>query len=600
LTAANGDEQQAAARAEARELDAIYPLAFSGPRRSASAWEVYLSAAPAAKLVQFFESKGLAALKQEEQREQWYDDWLSYQAEHRIYASVLSPQQFSSFGSEFDLLSYARFLEVFGYFSPGHGYSAQVTFLGLFAILMGSNDALKREAVAALERGAVLAFGVSEKHHGSDLLGNEFTVREISPGRFTANGPKYYIGNCNVAAIICTLAKKDTGRSRATSGASRAPIALFALRPARSRGFSLVQKIRTLGVRQAFVGAFAVKDHEFLQDDLIAEGRQAWDAVLGSVTLGKFFLGFGSIGICEHALCEAITHLSTRILYGKPVIAMPHIRATMAQAYVRLTMMKLFAYRAIDYVQSASEQDRRYLMFCAAQKARVSTEGMKVMGLLSECVGAKGFEAETYFEMALRDVQLIPGLESSAHINLGLTAQFAARYFANFDRDLSEPACLFAGDSKPRENAYLFEARASALHTIAFPPTLNAYRPHVHVHNVRVFIRQITAFRRVLRRIQRAGIDPADTQFTMALGWCISTIAYGQLIAEQARLLSVDPRFVSAMFQLLVADLHAATLAIVSLPSVPSLSTTLIRRALAIPRTGRADWDFVAARMDVR
>lgn len=548
--------------------------------------------------MRFFENKGLAALKREEQREQWYEDWLSYQAEHCIYASVLSPRQFSSFGREFDLLRYARFLEVFGYFSPGHGYSAQVTFLGLFAILMGSNDALKREAVAALERGELLAFGVSEKHHGSDLLGNEFTIREISPGRFSANGSKYYIGNCNAAAIICTLAKKETGRSRATTGAGRAPIALFALRPARAQGFRLVQKIHTLGVRQAFVGEFEVRDHEFPQDDLIAEGRRAWDAVLGSVTLGKFFLGFGSIGICEHALDEAIAHLSRRILYGKPVIAMPHIRATMAQAYVRLTMMKLFAYRALDYVQSAGEQDRRYLLFCAVQKARVSTEGVKVIGLLSECVGAKGFEADTYFEMALRDVQLIPGLESSAHINLGLTAQFAARYFANFDRELSEPACLVADDSEPLENSYLFDARVSALHTIAFPPTLEAYRPLAKIGSIRTFARQVGAFRRILRRIQSSAIDAADTQLAMALGQCTSTIVYAQLIAEHARRISLDRSFIAVMFQLLVSDLQVAMLSLVSLPTVPPSAAGLLRRALAVPRTDAADWELVAARMD--
>src|SRR5439155_21740193 len=118
-------------------------------------------------------------------------------------------------------------------------------------------------------------------------------------------------------------------------------------------------------------------------------------------------------------------HLTQRTLYGRPVIQRPHIRAMIAQASARLTAMKLYAYRALDYVHAARADDRRYLLYCAVQKAKVSTEGVKVMAQLSECIGAKGFEAaDTYFEMALRDAQLIPGLESSAHINLGLAAQF--------------------------------------------------------------------------------------------------------------------------------------------------------------------------------
>jgi hypothetical protein len=43
---------------------------------------------------------------------------------------------------------------------------------------------------------------------------------------------------------------------------------------------------------------------------------------------------------------------------------------------------------------AASVEDQRYLLLCAVQKARVSTEGVKVMALLSDCIGARGFEAD--------------------------------------------------------------------------------------------------------------------------------------------------------------------------------------------------------------
>ncbi|HEY8665225.1 MAG TPA: acyl-CoA dehydrogenase family protein, partial [Tepidisphaeraceae bacterium] len=287
---------------------------------------------PAARLAAFFRAKGIFAIKQEDQREQWYDDWLVYQTRHQLYAGVLSPNKYSTLGNDFNLLRLARFVELFAYFSPGHAYSLQVTFLGLFSILMGTNEALKHEAVEALEAGGLLAFAISEKSHGADLFGNEFTLREmaavppVSPVRFRANGSKYYIGNANAAAIVSILARKEesphNGRSR------RAPFALFALRPpktAEGSAYGDVKKIRTLGVRAAFVGEFTVTDHELSADDIIVEGRAAWDAVFGTVTLGKFFLGFGAIGICEHAFAEAVGHLSRRLLYGKPVIDMPHI-----------------------------------------------------------------------------------------------------------------------------------------------------------------------------------------------------------------------------------------------------------------------------------
>ncbi|MHC4107893.1 MAG: acyl-CoA dehydrogenase family protein [Planctomycetota bacterium] len=593
--AASADEQSAAA--SAARHDAIYPRAFSSMRRAA-ADDLYLNDPSTLKLVQFFEGKTLAAIKQEDQREQWYEDWLAYQAEHRLYASVLSPGRYSTLGFEFDLLRYARFLEVFAYFSPAHGYSLQVTFLGLFAILMGSNTTLKQEAVAALEKGRLLAFGVSEKTHGSDLFANEFRLTETGPGRFMANGTKYYIGNSNAAAILSILAKRDDARTGDST--KRFPFALLALRPEQSRGFRNVGKIRTLGVRAGYVGEFEVKNHELPESDLIAEKRQAWDAVLGTVTLGKFFLGFGSIGICEHAFEEAADHLGARILYGKPVIEMPHIRSTMAQAYARITAMKLYAYRALDYVQAACAADRRYLLFCAVQKAKVSTEGVRAMALLSECIGAKGFEADTYFEMALRDAQLIPSLESSAHVNLGFTAHFCSRYFGRFDPHLADPKSLVAGEILANENPYLMEARTGGIGSIAFPPYLGAYRPLQFIPNVRLFARQVKRFRLFLLANRAKRTDVSDMQYALTVGECLATIAYAQLIAENAKRLDLAPEMISVIFCLLVSDLSAAALTLASLPQLDAVNRFLLRRMVTVPQTGKPDWDFVAARMDAR
>lgn len=567
-----------------------WPAAFSTSQQSGAS-ELYLSDPFARKLAEFFEAKGIATIRQEEQREQWYEDWLAYQCEHGLYASVLAPKNFSSNGGEFDLLRYSRFLEVFAYFSPGHAYSLQVTFLGLFSILMGSNEAIKKEAVAALEAGGLFAFGISEKNHGSDLFGNEFAIRPAGPGHFVANGSKYYIGNANCVSMISILARKD-GADSAGLREKRIPFVLLALRPNQSKGFINLRKIRTLGIKAAYVGEFDLKDHELPESDLLAEGRTAWDAVLGTVNLGKFFLGFGSIGICEHAWSEAAAHLKKRILYGKPVSEMPHIRSMTAQACARLTAMKLYAYRALDYVRAASEKDRRYLLYCAVQKAKVSTEGVKVMATLSECIGAKGFESEnSYFEMALRDAQLIPSLESSAHINLGMAAQFIPRYFTRPDPDLGQPDSLLAGRASP-ENPYLMEARTNAISAIAFPPYLRAYEPLIGVPNVRIFIRQAKAFRHFVG-IMHPKRDSIE-QIPFALGQCVSTIAYGQLIAENAAIQNVPLKMVSAMFHLFVADLCAAGLALASLPGMDAMSRLLIRRMVAVPRTSASDWEFVS------
>ena len=77
------------------------------------------------------------------------------------------------------------------------------------------------------------------------------------------------------------------------------------------------------------------------------------------------------------------------------------------------------------------------------------------MHLLSECVGARGFEADTYFESALREAPMIPSLEGSTHINFGLTAQFLDPYFADPSGDPPAPGSLRPGKGRRRRESVL-------------------------------------------------------------------------------------------------------------------------------------------------
>lgn len=561
----------------------MYPLTFGAPSTAAAA--EYLQDPSVRLLVEFFSGKGLSALKREDREEAWYPDWIDYQSKHGLYASVLSPKAYSTRGHQFDLLKLTRFAEAIAYFGPAHGYSLQVSFLGLFPILMGTNEDLKKEAVAKLEGGGLFAFAVSERAHGSDLMANEFAVRPGDAAGWLASGTKCYIGNANAACITSVLARDRSANPDAAS--KRAPFVFFALRPHESPGFKNLRKIHTLGIRNAFVGEFEVHDHPVREGDIISRHREAWGALFGTVDFGKFFLGFGAVGICEHAFAEAFAHLRSRTLYGKPAIALPHLRDTMAFAFARLVAMKLYANRALDYLQAAGAEDRRYLLFNAVQKARVSTEGVKVLSALSECAGARGFEAETYIESALRDASMIPALEGSTHINFLLAAQFVGAYFANL-KGAVPPGSVSLGQVSSEENPYWIAARDRNPKTVGFAPFLTAYEPLPAVPNVGLFARQVAAFARF------ASGSAQDSARQIALGRCFSVVAYGQLIAENCAAGGVAPALVSVIFHALVADLTAESFALAALHAPESPERASLAEVVSVPETSAGDLEAVS------
>src|SRR6185436_10340614 len=107
-----------------------------------------------------------------------------------------------------------------------------------------------------------------------------------------------------------------------------------------------------------------------------------WDAALNTVNVGKYNLGWGAIGMCTHALYEAVKHAANRRLYGKTVASFPHVKQLFVEAWTRLAAMKLFALRAADYMRSASPEDRRYLLYNPMVKMKVTTQGEDVINLL--------------------------------------------------------------------------------------------------------------------------------------------------------------------------------------------------------------------------
>lgn len=568
--------------------ECLYPLTFDTSPPAAAAAE-YLQDPAIQLLADYFRAKGLAEIKREDREELWYEDWINYQARHGLYASLLSPQAYSTRGNHFDLLRMTRFAEVIAYFSPAHGYSLQVSFLGLFPILMGSNEALKHEAIASLEAGGLFAFAVSERAHGSDLLANEFALQPGGPADWLAGGAKTYIGNANAAGIITVLARERN--ADADAAGKRSPFVFFALRPQKPPGLHNLQKIRTLGIRTAFVGEFEVHDYPVQEADIISRQREAWAAVFGTVDFGKFFLGFGAVGICEHAFAEAIIHLRGRTLYRKPAIAMPHIRDAMAIAFARLVAMKLYAYRALDYLQAAGPDDRRYLLFNSVQKARVGTEGVKVLAVLSESVGARGFEADTYIESALREAPMIPALEGSTHINFALAAQFVVGYFSAPNGSAPpQPASISLGQAGSDENPYWTAARDRNPKTVRFGPVLAAFEPFRPIPNVGLFVQQVEAFGQFANSVSPA----TDVGTQVALGRCLSVVAYGQLIAENCAIVGASRELVSVIFHGLVGDLTTETLGLCTHFPTSGGPRTMLRAVISIPETSAADLQAVA------
>ncbi|MFZ5573242.1 MAG: acyl-CoA dehydrogenase family protein [Thermodesulfobacteriota bacterium] len=528
------------------------------------------------KTVAFFEKKGKTKLKADYEARVWYDDFLTFIKEEKIFSTLLTPSPYGGAKCHWDTYRNCFFNEILGFYGLPYWYTWQVSILGLGPIWMGNNEEVKKKTAKLLEEGGIFAFGLSEKAHGADLYSSEMALTPLGEGKYVADGGKYYIGNANKAAIVSTFGK-DTETDE---------YVFFAV-DSQHEKFELVKNVVN---SQNYVAEYALHAYPITEGDILSRGQDAWDSSLNTINVGKYNLGWASIGICTHAFYEAINHAANRNLYGKWVTDFPHIRQLFVDAYSRLTAMKLFALRNADYMRSASATDRRYLLYNPMTKMKVTTQGEEVINLLWDVIAAKGFEKDMYFEMAAQDIRALPKLEGTVHVNMALIIKFMPNFFFNPDKFPE-----IAKQDKPGNDDFLFhQGPTRGLGKIRFHDFAIAYNS-IDLPNIRVFKEQIEVLKEFLMTAPPSKEQQQDIDYLLILGELFTLVAYGQLIIENAKIYAIEDQLLDQIFDFMVRDFSKFSLQLYSKPSSTDqqmgLCLRMIKKAVVDPKRFNHIWE---------
>ncbi|WP_329376573.1 acyl-CoA/acyl-ACP dehydrogenase [Streptomyces sp. NBC_01351] len=498
--------------------------------------------------VDWFEARGKRQLLEDYRSRAWLGEFLAFAAKEGLFSTFLTPA--SAAGQQdqrWDTARIAALNEILGFYGLDYWYAWQVTILGLGPVWQSDNATARSRAAELLSQGEVFAFGLSERTHGADIYSTDMLLEPDGNGGFLAGGSKYYIGNGNAAGLVSVF-----GRRTDIEGPDGY---VFFAADSRHPAYQLVQNVVD---SSKYVSEFRLADYPVSPDDVLHTGRAAFDAALNTVNVGKFNLCTASIGICEHAMYEAVTHAQNRVLYGRPVTAFPHVRRELADAYVRLVGMKLFSDRAVDYFRSAGPEDRRYLLFNPMTKMKVTTEGEKVIDLMWDVIAAKGFEKDTYFAEAAVEIRGLPKLEGTVHVNLALILKFMRNHLLEPVEYPAVPTRLDAAD-----DAFLFrQGPARGLGSVRFHDWRPAFDSYAAVPNVARFREQADALSEFVATMAPDERQGRDLDFLLSVGQLFALVVHGQLILEQARLTDLDESVLDELFSVLVRDFsgHAVEL----------------------------------------
>jgi acyl-CoA dehydrogenase len=516
------------------------------------------------KTIAFFETKGKRQLKHDDHERVWYNDFLRFIEKEGIFSCLLTPTPYGGEECRWDTFRNMDFNEILGFFSLAHWYTWQVTILGLGPIWMGNNEAVKQKTAKLLKNGGIFAFGLSEKAHGADLYASDMALTPMGDGHYRADGAKYYIGNGNAAALVSTFAKN-----------SETDEYVFFTVDSKHENYECIQNIVN---SQMYVSEYALHGYPLTDADILTTGSHAWDAALNTINVGKYNLGWASIGICTHAFYEAIDHAAGRFLFKHHVTDFPHIRQLFVDAYTRLCAMRLFATRASDYMRSASADDRRYLLYNPMVKMKVTTQGEEVINLLWDVIAAKGFEKDTYFEMAARDIRALPKLEGTVHVNMALIVKFMANYFFNPGQFPEIPRM----DAAVNDDFLFNQGPTRGLGKIQFHDYNLAYNS-LDLPNIRIFKEQIALLVELLMTAPPDKAQIKDIDFLLTLGELFTLVAYGQLLIEKVAIDAVDDDLMDQIFDFMIRDFSKFALQLFSKTSSTANQMAFCMRMIKKP-----------------
>jgi acyl-CoA dehydrogenase len=531
-----------------------------------------------AATVDFFESRGKARLKADDHARVWYSDFLDHVGRERIFASLLTPAEYGGDDCRWDTYRISEFAEIVGFYGLNYWYPFQVTALGLGPIWMSGNEDAKRKAAAQLEAGEVFAFGLSEQTHGADVYQTDMILTPRDGG-WSANGEKYYIGNANVARMVSTFGK--------IAGSPENQEYVFFVADSQHDRYDLIKNVVN---SQNYVANYALRDYPVTEADMLHRGPEAFHAALNTVNVCKYNLGWGAIGMCTHAMYEAVTHASNRYLYGTVVTDFTHVRRLLTDAYARLIAMKLVATRASDYMRSASAEDRRYLLYSPLTKAKITSEGERVIIALWDVIAAKGVEKDTIFEAMTREIGLLPRLEGTVHINIGLLGKFMPNFlFA----PTGELPIIDRRDDAANDSFLFNQGPTGGLGKVRFHDWRPPFENFAYLPNVALLREQIEVLAEMLASATPDAAQQKDIDFAFVVGQLFATVPYAQLILEEALLSGLDEALLDEIFALLVRDFNSYAVELNDKPSTTNEQARFAMRMIRRPVRDPARYDQI-------
>ncbi|MBB1253129.1 acyl-CoA dehydrogenase [Streptomyces sp. OF3] len=284
----------------------------------------------------------------------------------------------------------------------GHGLTTLMAALNVWT----AGDTAQRARVARLLLdGRRLSVAYHELEHGNDLTGNHLRA-DPAPQGFTLHGLKRVINNTDRAAGAVVFARTTPWASRPT-GRDHSLILLDDLTALPDDTFRRLPRLRTSGLAGCRLGGFEFDGCPVPADALLGGLGEGSSVALRSFQVSRCVTAGAGTALLEAALFGVHRFATERVLYGRPVSALPHARSLLAGAFADLQVAGALARAAARALHLHPAAAGRYAATAKYLVPRLVEDALTDLAVL---LGARSYLREGEYAFVGKHLRDIAGL----------------------------------------------------------------------------------------------------------------------------------------------------------------------------------------------
>ncbi|WP_084701153.1 acyl-CoA dehydrogenase [Streptacidiphilus anmyonensis] len=240
--------------------------------------------------------------------------------------------------------------------SLGLGYGV-TSFLAAIAVWAAGDEAQRGRTADLLRGGGRLAIAYHELAHGNDFVRNEFSARPDGSGGYLLDGRKDVINNAGRAeglVLFCLTAPPGQRGPRSHS------VLLVDTAGLPEDAWRVTDRYRTVGVRGCQVAGFSFERCRVPADALVGRQGGGVETALRSFQITRSVVPGMVLGGADTALRTVVRFATSRELYRRSVLDIPHAQATVASAFTDLLVCDSICLAATRAVHLLPEQTSVY------------------------------------------------------------------------------------------------------------------------------------------------------------------------------------------------------------------------------------------------